>query len=190
MQYSNLRQAFKNVADCADRIVRIYERLRHDERVNDEPLFWLQYAIAMVNGGDLAAAQQFIDTAYARAKERPGFQTYQIDTQAFRILLLIESEATPGRQVAHIQAIIEKLELLNSMLQAESHRIHAVRVLEGMLLFVERRAGDMTSGEKTAVTFWLATLIRTISQLPLEFRLTSGSDRVSAMLGSAKNLLL
>jgi hypothetical protein len=112
--------------------VTIYERLRHDDRINAEPLFWLQYAIAMAEDRKLPAAQEFIATAYARAADRPGFQTYQIDTQALRILLLMESEAGSGGPVARLPEILEKIELLNSMLSEESHRGYAIRILEGM----------------------------------------------------------
>jgi hypothetical protein len=92
MQYSNLQELFRRAVDANDVIIGLYERLRYDERINDEPLFWLQYAIAVTEAKQLNAAEQFIRTSYDRAAARVGFRTYQIDTQAFRILLLIEEE--------------------------------------------------------------------------------------------------
>src|SRR5882762_6244265 len=99
MQYSNLAELFHGEVDAHQLIIRLYERLRYDERVNDEPLFWLQYAIAFTEAKQLLPAELFIKTSYERAAARPGFRTFQIDTQAFRILLLIECEAPIGMPV-------------------------------------------------------------------------------------------
>jgi hypothetical protein len=74
----------------------------------------------MAEDRKLPATQEFIATAYARAADRPGFQTYQIDTQALRILLLMESEAGSGGPVARLPEILEKIELLNSILSAQA----------------------------------------------------------------------
>lgn len=190
MQYSNLRSLLQKHLNPAAAVIDVYERLRYDTRINDEPLFWLQYAIAMSEIENLAAAEEFIDTAYSRARERDGFQTYQIDTQAFRILLLVETQAPRGTSVDRFSDIIEKLELLNSMLLEESHRAYALKVLEGVYVFVERRREDLTLHEKTVLTYWLATLGETLSQLSPDFRARYGSDSTQKVIASAKQLLV
>jgi hypothetical protein len=180
----------KSHPDAAILALNIYERLRYDERINDEPLFWLQYAIAMAESNNLPAAQEFIETAYARAADRAGFQTFQIDTQAFRILLRIETETRPGKSVDGFQAIVEKLELLNSMINEESHRAFAIKVLENVHPFIECRVTDLTMPEKTTLVYWLATLSATLGQLPTEYRARSGSDQTRTVVDRAKRLLL
>ena len=120
MQYSNLHQMLRRQPDVTQLIVGAYERLRYDERINDEPLFWLQYAIGMAEDGKLPAAQEFINAAYDRAASRVGFQTYQIDTQAFRIALQMEIAAGAGSPVSTFPILVEKLELIDSMLNEES----------------------------------------------------------------------
>ncbi len=75
MAYSSLRRTLRGKGDLDTIIASIYERLRYDERVNGEPLFWLQYAIAMAEKPRLDAADEFIATAYRKAEELPGFQT-------------------------------------------------------------------------------------------------------------------
>jgi hypothetical protein len=109
MQYSNLHHMLRRQPDVTKLIAATYERLRYDERINDEPLFWLQYAIGMAEDGKLVAAQEFIDTAYDRAARRAGFQTYQIDTQAFRIALQLETTVGPGVPVTNFRKLIEKM---------------------------------------------------------------------------------
>jgi hypothetical protein len=190
MQYSNLHHMLRRQPDVTQLIVGAYERLRYDERINDEPLFWLQYAIGMAENGKLAAAQEFIEAAYDRATKRDGFQTYQIDTQAFRIALQFETEASPGSAVSTFPILLEKLELINSMLNEESHRGFAIKVLESIHPFIVRRVADLSVPEKTSLTFWMNTLIDTLGQLSAEYRARSGSDQTRTILENAKRVLL
>jgi hypothetical protein len=190
MQYANLHHILRRQPDVTQLIVGAYERLRYDERINDEPLFWLQYAIGMAEDGKLAAAREFIETAYDRAAKREGFQTYQIDTQAFRIALQSETEATPGSAVSTFPMLLEKLELINSMLNEESHRWFAIKVLENIHPFIVRRVADLTIPEKTSLTFWMNTLIDTLGQLSADYRARSGSDQTRTILENAKRFLL
>ena len=190
MQYSNLNNMLRSHPNTLSSILSIYERLRYDERINDEPLFWLQYAIAMAEDNNLPTAQEFIETAYARAAARDGFLTFQIDTQAFRILIRIETESIPGGPVESFDKIIEKIELLNSMINEESHRAFAIKVLEHLHAFAARRKRDFSVAQKNTLVYWFATLSATLGQLPADFRARSGSDLTRGIVESAKQLLL
>lgn len=190
LQYSNVAELFRKEVNSRGIIIKIYERLRHDRRLDDEPLFWLQYAIAVTEASELVLAEQFIQTAYDRAKSLPGFLTYQIDTQACRILLLIETEAPNGTPVVRIQDILEKLQLLDSMLGEESHRSFVLKVLEYVEPLVRKRRADFTIAERTALTFWLSKLSNTLTDLPAEYRAVTGSDLTKRKLEAAKALLL
>lgn len=189
MQYSNLAHTLRRWIGV-DLIVNIYERLRYDARINSEPLYWLQYAIAMSEKHQLGAALQFIDAAYERARELPGFQTYQIDTQALRILLVAETEAGAGTPVVGLERIMDKLEKVDSMLGEQSHRAHIIKVLECVAPFIARRSADLTQPEKIGLVFWIGKLVSTLGLLPAEYRARSGSDKVRGSLERAKNQLL
>lgn len=190
MQYSNISRLLRNSQSANKLIAETYERLRYDQRINDEPLFWLQYAISMVEDENLAAATEFIATAYSRAEGRAGFQTYQIDTQAFRISLLTATRAPAGSPVANLSSLLEQLDLINGMLKEESHRTYAIRVLEGLYPFISNRISDLAVSEKTSLTFWINVLSDTLKELPMDFRARSGSDQTHAILQQAKTLLL
>lgn len=190
MQYSNIDELFRGQADRRHQILSVYERLRWDQRINDEPLFWLQYAIAMAASEQLTAAEQFIRTSYERAADRTGFKTFQIDTQALRIILMIETEAPSGTPVSRIEEIIERLEKFNDMLGEESHRSYAVRVLEGVPDFVTSRHADLSQPERVALVFWINRLCDTLARLPPEFRARTGSDNTMKRLANAKAFLI
>lgn len=192
LQYSNLCELLGAGVNSNQMIRELYERLRFDERINDEPLFWLQYAIAaedVKEANQMALAEQFIQTSYDRARRRTGFRTFQIDTQALRILLLIEIQESAGVPVKRLQQILELLERINSMLGEESHRGYVIRVLEHVEPFLEKRRGDFSTPERVALTFWLAKIGETLGGLPAEFRAREGTDIIKDKLDRARQLL-
>jgi hypothetical protein len=189
LQYSSLHSVLRSQQNASQLIIDIYERLRYDQRINDEPLFWLQYAIAMAEVGKLLPAREFIGTAYKEAAARPGFETYQIDTQAFRILLLIETEAGAGIPVFHFDEIIKMLGRFDTMLSEESHRAFAIKVIEGVSPFVSLRINDLSSGEKTSLKFWLEKLSKTLERFTAEYKARTGSEFARKAINQAVLLL-
>jgi hypothetical protein len=185
MAYSSLRQTLRGKGDPGAIIASIYERLRYDERVNGEPLFWLQYAIAMVEVPRLDTADEYIATAYRKAEQISGFQTYQIDTQAFRIALLRATEQRPGQEIFNIQAVLDGLERVDKMLSDSSHRAYAVRVLDGVQPFVAARRADLTASERTALQFWLLKVAKSLASLPDDYKLATGSEATRASIEAA-----
>ncbi|OUC13657.1 MAG: hypothetical protein B0A82_16095 [Alkalinema sp. CACIAM 70d] len=182
MAYGSLRRTLRGKGDADKIIIGIYERLRYDERVNGEPLFWLQYAIAMAELPKLDMADEYIATAYSKAKDLPGFQTYQIDTQAFRIALLRAVEEKAGREIFNIEEILTGLERIDNMLADDSHRAYAVRVLDGIQMFVAARRNDLAPGERTALQYWLLKISKSLAVLPDDFKVTAGSEATRAKI--------
>lgn len=185
MAYGSLRRTLRGKGDLDTIIIGIYERLRYDERVNGEPLFWLQYAIAMAELPKLDTADEYIGTAYHKAESLPGFQTYQIDTQAFRIALLRAVEEKAGRQIFNIERILSGIERVDAMLADDSHRSYAVRVLDDVQAFVAARRDDLAIGERTALQFWLLKVSKSLAALPDDFKSATGSEATRARIEAA-----
>lgn len=190
MAYSSLQKTLRGRGDQNVVITSIYERLRYDERVNGEPLFWLQYAIAMAEKPRLDTADEFIATAYRKAEDLLGFQTYQIDTQAFRIALLRATQQCAGQAIFNIDAILLGIEKINVMLGDGSHRSYAVKVLNYVQPFVEARLGDLASGERTALQLWLLKVAKSLASLPDDFKSTAGSEAVRRSIEAAATMFL
>ncbi|MFH1008268.1 MAG: SIR2 family protein [Candidatus Latescibacterota bacterium] len=190
MAFSSLHRMLRDKADAMAVILRIYERLRYDQRINGEPLFWLQYAIAMAEISKLDAAWEYIQTAYRKSEENPGFQTYQIDTQALRIALLLTTFEKPGGTITHIEDVLAGLERIDGMLTDGSHRAYAVKVLDGIPPFVSARRKDMSAGEAIAIHYWLLKIGRSLSDLPPDFKMVSGSELIRARVVESAGLFL
>lgn len=190
MAFSSLRRILKNSSDSMNVIVGIYEQLRSHEKIISEPLFWLQYAIAMTEISKLDAAQEYIQTAYRKARALPGFKTFQIDTQAFRIALIVATQGTVGKPISNIDDIIARLERISGMLSDESHRSYAARVLEGIPAFISVRRNDMAGSEAEAVQFWINQIVVKLSALPDVFKAEVGAESIRVRLVGSATLLL
>ena len=68
-------------------LVVIYYNLSQKKTYDNNPFFWLQYAIASMEVADYSRADELIDMAYTCAQKRFGFDTFQIDTQKGRLIL-------------------------------------------------------------------------------------------------------
>ena len=162
MRFSNLERALTNDPNRLEYLGHLFDRLHRDTEVNREPLFWLQYSILMTVSDDLEPAERFIRTAYSRAEDKPGFRTFQIDTYALRLFLLIETRTKDAPTVVRFDEIVDRLEKVRSMLWEESRRYHAIRVLEGVEAFVTERLISLTSAEKAAMVEYLGLMIQRI----------------------------
>ena len=131
MRFSTLYQAFRRDVRRLEALSDLFERWRRNDLMNREPLFWLQYAILMTERNDFEIAESFIETAYSRAAEIPKFRTYQIDTYALRLLLIVETRSEVSEEIRRFDRIIEKLEEVRAMIGEESYRWHAIQVVAG-----------------------------------------------------------
>jgi len=185
MAYSNLKQSLRRQDDVHQLIKQIYERIRNDVIINDEPLFWLQYAILSSEMDRLDLAKSYISSAYDRAGRIEGFETYQIDTQAFRIALLSATRSSPGSEVVEFDEIIETIEKINNMISEESHRFYAVRVLEHIPAFIASRFEDLSTVDQSKFVYWIHIVLQSLERLHPGFKAASGSDQIKSMISTA-----
>ncbi len=188
MQVGFLSRLFSRLPNCHEELRNLFEILRNNAAINAEPLFWLQYAILMVDN-DKAIAENFISTAYDRARARKGFLTYQIDTFALRLALLAEaSEAS--NHVHRFDYITEKLNLVINMIGEPSHRFYAINVLNDLEPFTASRSAHLTVTQKNRLVYDLARAIHALQNLSTDYRAQSGSDAIKESVARSKDHLL
>ena len=83
MQHRNISRIVRNNSI----VVSMYDNISDLGFCVENPQFWLQNAIARMAGDDYETAYHHFETAYALAKDIPGYNTYQIDTHHARFLL-------------------------------------------------------------------------------------------------------
>ena len=190
MRFSTLYQAFRKDVRRLESLTDLFERWRRNDLMNREPLFWLQYAILMTEANDLEVAESFIETAYSRAEDIPGFRTYQIDTYALRLLLIAEMRSREPGEIRRFDRIVEKMEQVRSMIGEESYRWHAVQVFEEVEPFVALRASSMSNGEQVALVYQLRLFLQKLELLSMEAREETGADRIARKVETSIGVVL
>ena len=189
MKDSTLKRFLKFHAGVDQSLNKHYTRLSNDKDVNDEPLFWLQYAIFMKRTGNIANARMFLNTAYDRARAIKGFKTFQLDTQALSIYLL-EEIASTSPTVEGLEEILSSVKLITDMLSEQSHRQYAIEVVGEIPAFIEARRHALEDAEKVALVFELNRTSITLAALPVEEKAYSGSEIVRTQLEQAISKLV
>ena len=146
--------------------------------------------ILMRSREELAIAEKFIVTAYARAKENPTFRTYQIDTYALMLFMLIEQEANASERVARFAQIMDRLERVRSMIGDENHVLHAVSAVAGVEGFVTKRLGALSTPERQTLGNGLRAVCEELDKLSNYDRERTDSDGVRASIDRATELLV
>lgn len=80
-----------------ENLEKYYESLKKKVKwLVHDPHFWVQYAMAKIASPDFDKAQQYLDNAYGKARDRYNYDTASIDTQQARLYILraIKSEST------------------------------------------------------------------------------------------------
>jgi hypothetical protein len=130
-----------------------------------------------------------VSNYYDRAKARAGFLTYQIDTFALRLALMAEAESRAD-QVTRFDDIVAKLELVIGMLGEASHRYYAISVLNEFEPFVRTRGQFLTVGQRNRLVYDLSRTAKALEDLPIDYRVQTGSDRTKDSILNAKDRLL
>lgn len=188
MRFSALDWALRRDPNRHAAMIAHYDRLHRDSAVNAEPLFWLQYAILMMEVGDMDAAERFLLTAYNRADESPGFKTYQIDTQALRYVLVRETRDS-ATSVTRYDMLIEKLRLVVPMLAEESHRAHSVHVMQDIEPFVSARLHALSLPQKNELVAEFDKILLALGRFDMAAQAETASIPVMESVERAKRAI-
>ncbi|WP_318490899.1 SIR2 family protein [Photobacterium leiognathi] len=81
-------------------LIRYYSDLKLEVKwLNKDPHFWLQYSMSLIAYKNFSKAQQFLDQAYALAKNKRDYYTDNIDTQQARLWLMECNDISDGNIV-------------------------------------------------------------------------------------------
>lgn len=86
LKFSHYGKLLRNPRDT-QLVEKFYDDCRVLSVARRDPLFWVQRSICNMNAQRFDISEQFVATAYAKAKELPSFDTYQIDTHCAKLLL-------------------------------------------------------------------------------------------------------
>ena len=159
-----------------------YEELKSIPSIRNDPLFWLQYAMARLSLGELDLARRYFEQSYS-ISERTDFDTYQIDNHYCR-LLLREAEETTDSDNAY-QKVDRTIETLKRQVQRESRHYpyRSAWNLEGV---AKRHKSSWTDEQRKTVVAGARYLIEAATRLDYRaarsIAVVGGLERLRAVI--------
>jgi hypothetical protein len=117
MRYTQLKQVIVDF-DGQD---RFFDRLSEIWFCNNHVLFWLQWSMAMRDHQKFVKANQYLDEAYGRARER-DFDTDHLDDQ--KAGLVLDSISETANSSSYLRCFRESFMLLSKMIKKGSVTSH------------------------------------------------------------------
>ena len=168
-------------------ITDLYETLRDNITINDEPLFWLQYSIFMQDLGNYGMARKHLEAAYLRAEAIEGFRTYQLDTNYLKLIL--QAPASEDNFPGDTEILFDLIDKVHDMLSAPDHRVHAIRVLEDIKVFCANHGAGLTDGERQRLSIQCLGIIGTLDALDIATKTEFETEKSRAAVQDAVALM-
>ncbi|MDO7911383.1 SIR2 family protein [Pseudomonas sp. 22-AL-CL-001] len=168
MTYSALQKMLpKNGLSAA--VVRFYEDIQQTKFAKKNPHYWLQYAIARMalHEDGLNQVEQYFKSAYEHAREKPNYNTYQIDNHFARLRLKQATQAEDCNQ-AFLYYLDAKAILLKQMLNEQKY--YPYRVATRVADVVSMHGDNFSSSQTADVIKFCDAVKDRISRLPSTIR--------------------
>ncbi|WP_417818790.1 SIR2 family protein [Tritonibacter scottomollicae] len=187
LQYGRLSSLLAAGSERQKSITSLYETLRDNIIINDEPLFWLQYSIFMQDLGNYSMALKHLETAYLRAETTEGFRTYQLDTNYLKLIL--QAPAGEDDFPGDTEILFDLIDKVHNMLSTSDHRVHAIRVLEDIKVFCINHGAHLSVGERQRLSIQCLGIVGTLEALDVSIKTEFGTDRSKVAVKEAVTLL-
>ena len=102
----------------AEALQNFYESIKNIPSIRTNPHFWLQYAMARLNRGDVPTARRYFEQSYSYARDIEGYDTFQIDNHYCRLLLREAEDSTDSEEA--FRAVDEVLQTLKKQVLREN----------------------------------------------------------------------
>lgn len=164
MRFSNV-QSVLPAKHKMNAVLVYYERLKNLGACRRNPNFWLQYAIAVLALGRFDDARVKLDTAYAHAHDRPGYNTFMIDNTAAR-LELEQLIAAPSKDRNEVVAGFRRARtILNEQVSNLEYRHYPFRVATKYEPFLAVHRDVLEAGDREEIARGARFILRRIENL-------------------------
>jgi hypothetical protein len=159
----------------------LYERVLRLAYIRGDPQFWLQLAMARVEGEQWLEADKALQTAYEMAKSRPGYRTYMLDNQMARFLLL---SGVAGYQTDLDECALKSCEMMRSRLIERGGEIdiYAYRLVEPLITFRQTMKAKLGTAAISSIATTIERAKNTLASARARRELDDEEERVWRML--------
>ena len=187
MRFRFLTNLFSESANGTSTISAVYHRLSNTPRIRKNDQFWLQYAMARMESGDLDNAETFLNTAIGIAKTKgEGYSKRQITDQRIRLIFKKNSRLRARfREKEIISAFDDLIVLLN---ERGEYVVHPLRSSKDMLELLELKIDDFSPD---SIKHMLSVVELMLSKIPANGKLDkSRKGETQVIANNLKNCRL
>ena len=147
LSYTNMQRVLNhNDPKYKSIIVGFFEEVRQCAFCQNNPHYWLQYAIVKLDDRDFPLAETFFKNAYSYAAKKDSFDTYQIDNHFARFLL--ENEIESGNDKTCMDVFLKAHRILMDTKHDKDTKYYPFRVARNYKPFYARFYKNMSHKNK------------------------------------------
>ncbi len=194
LSYANLQHVFnKEEGDDIfnSNIVVLFEDIRCCSFCQNNPHYWLQYAIAKLGEQKYDEAKLYFENAYSFAKRKKGFDTYQIDNHFARYLL--ENVIYTDADDEFFKTFKQAHGILTDKSHMKDTKYYPFKVARSYLPFYEKFKARMDKKELTQFHFACQQIDRMIKNYKMaipayrtKHEVREAEERISQILSDIK----
>jgi hypothetical protein len=143
-------------------LVSYFEGIKHLNYCKDEPLFWLQYAMARMSLEQYPESKTYFEIAYSISKKMKYRENRHLDNQFARFLL--ESRTKSNAYEDFMQAFNSAHSICIKQMKSELDSPNPYRAASNYRAFVERRLEQFEQGDLIAIFRSCVEVQRQINQ--------------------------
>lgn len=169
VQFSQLETILpsRDLAERRAATFRYYERVKNLSYCNNNPQFWLQYAIAALVFEDFERSEKYFESAYSFASRLSTYDTHKIDNHYARLLL--EKAARSDSKDIGMKLFRKARKIVFEQIQKE--RLHyPYRVANGIGEVFDTFAGVLSEAERQEIVNASQFIARRIEGLSPELQ--------------------
>lgn len=147
LSYTSLQRVLNKESDNFGIAMRgFFEEIRATGFCKDNPHYWLQYAICKLDENDYAKAKIYFENAFAYAKSKENFDSYQIKNHYARYLL----ENAANNSVDNFMDVFKEAHsIVIDPVHLRDNKYYPFRVARNYYPFYVQYKSRMSNSEKT-----------------------------------------
>lgn len=176
IRYGFIESIIENAREKREIIGKMYESCRRHLLIEKEPLFWLQYSIFWQDESRWDLAESHMVEAYARGEMRPGFKTFQLDTNYLGLLCDLELHTGAGQPVTRFEKFLELIDTCRAMIDDGNHRNHVTKAFLKVEPMLGKRNGDLVTEQRQTLIQTLNLVIAKLTNLSMTEKALWGTE--------------
>lgn len=162
MRFGNL-QLLLPEQNRRNAVIKYYESVKNLPIAQDNPQFWLQFAIATLVHGDLERSGRYFASAYSFARAKGNYDTLMIDNHYSRYLLKMAVAAPDARSA--MANFADSAQIVGRQMQRE--RLHyPYRVAAGYLEVFDKWHAHLSKEESAQIVSAASFVLDRLARLP------------------------